>query len=104
MTGEEMERAMAFVLQQQAHFETKLAVLAETQAESERRVLKLENSMGLMREALVGTMGLVQKLTEETNRRFVEVDKRITALDERLNAFIVVVERYITRNGNKPKS
>ncbi len=32
-----MERAIAFVLQQQARFETQLALLTETQAESERR-------------------------------------------------------------------
>lgn len=76
--------------------------------------------MALMREALVGTMGLVQKLTADTDKRIAENDRRIAenekraaesekrmaALDERLNAFIIVVERYITRNGNgkKPKS
>lgn len=102
MTGEEMERAIAFVLEQQARFEVQLAELARRQTESEGRVLKLENSMGLMREAVIGAMGLAQRVAEAQ----VEADRRAASLKERLDAFIVVVERYITRNGNggQPKA
>jgi hypothetical protein len=108
MTHDEMERAIAFVLEQQAKFDARLLEHGERMA---ARMLELvqtqerfQNSLGLMREALVGTMGLVQKLTEAqeaTDRRLNALAQRTDEIGARLDAFIVVVERYITRNGGK---
>lgn len=131
MSGEEMERAIAFVLEQQARFDGQLAELAarqtdlaERQAELAAAQTRTENGLGLMREALVGAMGLTQKVAESQ----IKADQRLEALEAQgdrlvtqgdtlalrmdaltaaqteterhLTVFIAVVEKYIARNGN----
>ncbi|MGH3180781.1 MAG: hypothetical protein ACRDOE_02570 [Streptosporangiaceae bacterium] len=48
-----------------------------------------------MGEAMVGALGLVQRLTE----RVQALTENVETLAGRLDAFIVVVEKCMTRNG-----
>lgn len=106
MTHEEMERAIEFVLSQQAQFATNLQQLADTQ-------VTFQNQLNKVNEAVVATIGMIGKLAqaqERTEKEVQELSHKLDALaqrggetEERLNAFIAVVERYISerRNGKK---
>lgn len=112
MTNEEMERTMQFILQQQAQFSADILQIREVLGE-QSRLLTTQN------QAIVSVVGMIGKLTEaqmhaerriatlETNMG--EIETKMAALaeagketEERLNAFIVSVEKYISsRNGGK---
>jgi len=115
MTNEEMQRKMEFIVEQQAQFAVNLQKLEEMQVRAAERTGELEG-------AIVAIVNLVGKLAEgqerlaEGQERMAEgqarADARLAELaesqkrtDERLNAFIVVVERYITNGrGDHPTS
>ncbi len=106
MTGEEMERAIAFVLQQQARFEGQMAELTAQHGELARQQKELAQQqkttaaqVSEVTTAVMGTMSFVQKIAAAQ----IESEKRLRTMSERLDAFIVVVEKYITRNGNGQK-
>ncbi|MGH9416193.1 MAG: hypothetical protein ACRD01_06150 [Terriglobales bacterium] len=106
MSPEEYERSLEFLVRQQATFDARMAQLAARQEELATAQERDRATAALMRDALVGTMGLVQKLTEAqlaTDRRLDALTERVDTVTGRLDAFIVIVERYITRNGNGHK-
>src|SRR5262245_41630668 len=101
MTGEEMERAIEFVLEQQAqcaqqqlHLASDLQDLRAEHAESYRRL-----SDAVL--TVTGQLGILAQAQEKTEARVTELADRVNDLTERVNAFIVYVERYIeeTRRG-----
>jgi hypothetical protein len=83
MTNEELEKAMQFVLEQQAQF-------AANQQQVNQRVSRLETNMAEMARAQTH-MNEVVAVMAETHRH----------TEEKLDAFIGVLERYISagRNG-----
>ena len=82
MTLEELEKAMQFVLEQQAQF-------AANQHQVNERVSRLETNMAEMARAQTH-MNEVVAVMAETHRH----------TEEKLDAFIGVLERYISEGRN----
>jgi uncharacterized coiled-coil protein SlyX len=82
MTNEELEKAMQFVLEQQAQF-------ASNQQQVNERVSRLETNMAEMARAQTH-MNEVVAVMAETHRH----------TEEKLDAFIGVLERYISEGRN----
>lgn len=117
MTPEQIERAMEFVLTQQAQFVADLAQMREIQAASQselRALVETVASMGETVSAVVSVVGdlaehqrqtdeRLAQVREDTDRRFGEVADTQREMGERVNTLIGVVERYFTRgNGGGP--
>ncbi len=115
MTNEEMQQTMQFIIEQQAQFvenfqriENSIRALEESQTKSDARISRLEG-------AIIGIVNVLDRITiaqeelaEAQKRTDAKVSKLIEAqaqTDERLNALINTVERYISegRNGKPPK-
>ena len=103
MTNDEMERALEFLVKQQAQFSTNLQ--------------RLEQNLGTVEQNLGATVNILSELTKTQLRmaeseilrdnRIAELAKAQTRTDEalaetndRLNSLIVVVERYFS-NGRR---
>jgi uncharacterized coiled-coil protein SlyX len=82
MTHEELEKAMEFVLEQQAQF-------AANQQQVNERVSRLETNMAEMARAQTH-MNEVVAVMADTHRH----------TEEKLDAFIGVLERYISEGRN----
>ena len=107
MTNDEVEQRIEFIIEQQAQFASDIQVLREIQA-ADTKLLK-EQYRNLS-DAVVATVGMIGKLAEvqgRTDQRVSELTEKVSELtdaqartDERLNIFINVVEKYISRNGD----
>lgn len=93
MTHDELERAINFLLKSQAGFEARLDELAKAQIQTEKRLDRTN-------EALITVTGLLGSAADTLSKRMDQLAAAQAETAERLNAFIVVVEKYITRNGN----
>jgi len=82
MTNEELEKAMQFILEQQAQF-------AANQQQLDVRVTRLETNMAEMARAQ-SHMNEVVAVMADTHRH----------TEEKLDAFIGVLERYISEGRN----
>jgi 3-phenylpropionate/cinnamic acid dioxygenase small subunit len=117
MTNEELEKAMQFVLEQQAQFvvnqqqmnervfrlETNMEVIAEAQAETARAQAQLTQSQVQLVQSQA-QLAQEQARTAQTQTHMNEV---VAALfeaqrhtEEKLDAFIGVLERYISEDRN----
>ena len=105
MSEDEMQKKMEFIVSQQAQF-----VVA---------IQKLQESHGKLADAVIGVVGMIGNLTESqalltaqmrelaeaqkrTDAQLAETNAQLAETGERLNVFINVVERYISRNGRTP--
>ena len=102
MTDEEFERRMGFIIEQQAR-------LVVNQEKADERITKLENVVDRV-------VGVVDRLATVTFERFDQLEEKMSTLadsqiklseaqartDERLNALINMVERYLSRGSNGP--
>lgn len=108
MTEEEylkMRNLLNSVIEQQATF-------AENQAKVEARTTNLEIKMERNAEAIAALLTIAEIHEQEVNRmnermdarfaqvaeRFRELGEKTAETDERINALVNVVERYISRN------
>jgi len=110
MTDEEMRRTMQFILEQQAQFTADMLQMREEHA---KFAAETRQNLGRLGEAVLAITGIVGRLgdsqvrleraQELTEKRVAELAEAQLRTDERLNAFIGVVERYINehRNGNR---
>lgn len=89
MTGEEIERTMAFILEQQARISSTQAQINTTMARLTERVDR--NAQGI--SALLA-------IAEMHEREITENREAQSRTDERLNALINTVERYISEGRN----
>jgi multidrug resistance efflux pump len=103
MTNEELEKAMQFVLEQQAQFagnqqqldergsrlETNMAEIAQAQAQTAQAQAQMSQEQARMARAQTH-MNEVVAVMVETHRH----------TEERLDAFIGVLERYISEDRN----
>ena len=103
MTNDEMERALEFLVKQQAQFSTNLQ--------------RLEQNLGTVEQNLGATVNILSELTK-TQLRMAEseilrdnrigelakaqqrTDEALAETNDRLNSLIVVVERYFS-NGRR---
>ena len=102
MNNEQFERRMEFIVEQQAQFAVDIQQLKETQ-EAESKLWR--QKYGDLTDALTTVVGMIGKLAESqerTDEQLSELTAKQAETDDRLNAFINVVERYFSGNGRKP--
>ena len=110
MTWEEIERTMAFIVEQQAQINVtidRLSVKVDRNAEGISALLAVaEIQAAEIRDLTESTRDLTESiidLTESTQAlsdRQREADERGRQTDERLNALINIVERHISEGRN----
>ena len=89
MNNEELEKKIEFIIGQQAQFSVGIKRLKELHTQAESRMTRMEN--------------IIVKLYKDTDAKFnALIDSQMRLVesqgrtDERLNAFVNVVERYIS--------
>ena len=110
MTGEEMERAIAFILGQQAQVNTKVDALVETVGTLSTTVGTLSTTVETLSTTVETLSTTVETLSRTVDRNaesaiallaIAEIhDREIKETDERLNALINIVERHISEGRN----
>ena len=98
MTGEEMERAIEFLLQGQANFDARLGQLLQGQANFETRLEQLLQSQvnfeaGL--EQLLQNQANFETRLEQTNQQVAETSRQLQAYAETQTEFIQIVTNAI---------
>jgi ABC-type transporter Mla subunit MlaD len=96
MTGEEMQRTMAFILEQQAQITATQAETNSTMARLTERLDRLTERVDRNAEGITALLAIAEMHEREIT------DNREAQLrtDERLNALINTVERYISEGRN----
>ncbi len=107
MGNEEVDRRIAFIIEQQAQFASDILQLREAQAQTEQIVARTGQIVGQTGE-------IVTRLANETLEGFKDVNAKINALvdsqirtdenlrrtDESLRNLIAVVDRYFSEGRN----
>ncbi|HEX8130166.1 MAG TPA: hypothetical protein VF527_13770 [Pyrinomonadaceae bacterium] len=105
MTDEERQRQMDFILQQQAHLTVSMGQLTETVDRLSVTVDRLSVTVDRLSDKVDRLSDKVDRTADSVNAllAIAEIhDQEIRATDERLNALVNVVERYIIgRNGQE---
>ena len=116
MTSEEMERAMEFILQQQAQSSTKIDSLAIAQERNEKKWERTEEGIRALlsiaeiheREIANQTQQILSQSQQilSQSQQILSLGETTRSTDERLNALINIVERQISegRNGKMNKT
>ena len=116
MTNDEIEKIMQFILEQQAQYASNFQKAEEARTRDAARITRLEESFQLLVQLAESHDERLVTLTEaqiRTNDQIAAVNEQIAAIneqiavmngrtaetDERLNALIAVVERYISSRG-----
>jgi hypothetical protein len=103
MTNDEMERAIEFIVKQQAQFTTDLQQLTQSQVNTDRTLGSVVNVLSQVAETQL-QMAEAQARAEVRIGELAEAQKRtnesLTETNDRLNSLIVVVERYFS-NGRQ---
>lgn len=94
MNSEEMERAIQFILQQQAQFWAAVESLKEVTREHSNQRGRLGDRI----DQLTGHVGGLTDLVMRLGRIIEEQGRRMDRTDEHLNALIATVDRYISRH------
>lgn len=97
MDDEKLERTIEFILNNQAQFSVDIQKLQEAHQSAEKRLNQLER-------AAVGLYNATTDLTKNVNELTNDVKELRAAqkeTDERLNAVILMVERYLSRENGK---
>ncbi len=102
MTNEEIQRNIEFIIGQHAQFAVNFQKIEEAQA-------KFGSELQEVKDVLFTVVGMVGKLAEaqtsaesrisNLETKMTAMTERVDTLAERVDAFIVVVERYIGGNG-----
>jgi predicted nucleic acid-binding Zn-ribbon protein len=103
MTNEEMQRAMDFIVEQQAQSSAKIDALAEAQTRNTEGIRALL-SIAEIHEREINTVShqisSVSRDVGTLSRDIGTLSETTRATDDRLNALINVVERQITEGRN----
>ncbi|HVF57770.1 MAG TPA: hypothetical protein VM934_16580 [Pyrinomonadaceae bacterium] len=110
MTGDELERTIQFILDQQARNEEKWVRNAEQQARNAEQQARNEEKWARTEEGIRSLLSIaeihereitaVNESVRTVDERQRKSDERQRHLDERLNALINTVERYISEGRN----
>ncbi len=91
----DVEKTMEFILEQQAEFATHIAALREQQANSERRIEALRQSVqGLVEVARLQSDGL-----DSHHRRLQAQEKQSEAFQQQFNQFLERFDAYLRGPG-----
>ncbi|MEK6302480.1 MAG: hypothetical protein AABO41_17350 [Acidobacteriota bacterium] len=103
MTPEEMQRSIEFLVDHHAKFAVEMDQIRYAQ-------LKFQLQLGTLGEAVIAVTGMVGRVMEgqiRTDAKVAELvaaqlktDEELGELAKRMDAFILVVERYISENQN----
>lgn len=88
MTGEELERAIEFLLQSQANHEARLDELTAQVAETNRQLQTYAETQSEF-------IGIMARNVEALTRAQTQTDARLNKTDERLNKLISLFEQHI---------
>ena len=105
MTGEEMERAIQFILEQQSQLTATVGRLSENVERISENVERVSEKVGRLSDKVDRTADSVIALlaiAELHEREIRAVSEAGRSTDERLNALINTVERYISERRNGP--
>lgn len=105
--NEEMEKTMQFILQQQAQFTANLQRVEEEREKDSARIKHLEESFALLVELTRTHNERINDLTEaqiRTDEQIKATHEQTKETDERLNALIAMVDRYIASRGQNGSS
>ena len=96
MTPEEMQRAIEFLLDHDARFAVKMDQIENAQ-------VKFQLQLSSLGEAVIAVTGMLGRVTEaqiRTEAAQSKTDEELSKLGRRMDAFILVLERYISENQN----
>jgi hypothetical protein len=93
MSNEELERKMAFIVEQQAQFTSDIQQLREVQAQTERLVGRLASV------TLEGFKDVNVKINALVDSQ-IRTDENVSRTDETLRNLIAVVDRYFSEGRN----
>ena len=96
MTNEEMQRAMNFIVEQQAETTAKIDALAETQKRGEEKWSRTEEGI----RALLAIAEIHEREIMAQSQQIADLRETTKSTDDRLNALINVVERQISNGRN----
>ncbi len=99
MTQDDIERNIKFIVEQQAQFVTDLHQVREVLHTHSEAITAIIGMVGRIAEAQLRTETNLAEFQRRTETRFAELAEAQRETHERLNAFIVVVEKFISRNG-----
>lgn len=107
MTPEEMQRSIEFLIEHDAKFAADLSQIAADLSQINQTQLTFQSQLGTLGEAVLALTGMVGRVAEaqiRTEAAQKKTDEKLRELAERLDAFILLVERYISedRNGKNP--
>ena len=103
MTNEEVQKAMAFILEQQVQSSARIDALAIAQERNERKWERTEEgirallSIAQIHEREITALG---EATEKLSQEIRNLGETTRNTDERLNALISIVERDISERRN----
>ena len=103
MDNDEIERSIEFIINQQALF-------AEQFAQMAAEMKQMDERLGKLTDVVLTVTGMVGRIAEaqvkaieaqtQTDTKIAELAEQGIETQERLNAFIVVVERFISESRN----
>ena len=96
MTTEEMQRSIEFLIDHHAKFAEEMDKINYAQ-------LKFQLQLVSLGEAVIAVTGMVGRLTDaqiKTEAAQSKTDEELSKLGKRMDAFILVLERYISENQN----
>ncbi len=102
MNNEQFQRRMEFIVEQQAQFAADIQRLTETQEAEAKLWREKHNDLTDAMTTVVGIVGKLAVAQQRTDEHLSDLTTKQAETDDRLNVFITVVERFISRNGPKP--
>ena len=97
MDEEKLNCHIEFIIEQQANFAANIQLLQEVHSAGEKRLSRLEGAFITM----YSDLGRLTKNVEELSKDIIVLKDGQKETRERLDTFIVVLERYISRDEEK---
>jgi hypothetical protein len=95
MTGEEMERAIEFLLQSQANYESRLADISARQDRTDEQIAETNRIIRLNAETVTTFLETVTRSLEAQDKINATLRAADARTDERLNKLLELFEQHI---------
>ena len=103
MTNEEMQKAIHFIVEQEAKSSAKIDALAEAQKRADERSARADERWTRTEEgirALLAITEIHEREIQANSQQILSLGETTRATDDRLNTLINVVERQISEGRN----